>query len=84
MSPDSNETPVPGDLLCANLVVFDIVYNPYQTLLLREAKEAGAQTINGLEMLVWQGVLAFEKFTGKKVPFELMREAALKELPHEK
>jgi shikimate 5-dehydrogenase len=35
-------------------------------------------------MLVWQGVLAFEKFTGKKVPFELMREAALKELPHEK
>jgi len=84
MSPDSNETPVPGDLLCANLVVFDIVYNPYQTRLLREAKEAGAQTINGLEMLVWQGVLAFEKFTGEKVPFELMREAALKELPHEK
>jgi len=35
-------------------------------------------------MLVWQGVLAFEKFTGEKVPFELMREAALKELPHEK
>lgn len=84
MSPNIDQSPVPCDLLCANLVVFDAVYNPYQTRLLREAKEAGAQTINGLEMLVWQGVLAFEKFTGKKVPFELMREAALEELQHEK
>jgi shikimate dehydrogenase len=84
MSPNIDQSPVPCDLLCANLVVFDAVYNPYQTRLLREAKEAGAQTINGLEMLIWQGVLAFEKFTGKKVPFELMREAALEELQHEK
>jgi shikimate dehydrogenase len=84
MSPNINQSPVPADLLCANLIVFDIVYNPYQTRLLREAKEAGAQTISGLEMLVWQGALAFEKFTGKEVPVELMREAALKELPREK
>jgi shikimate dehydrogenase len=84
MIPGNNESPVPSDLLCANLVVFDAVYNPFQTRLLREAKEAGAQTISGLEMLAWQGVLAFEKFTGQKVPFELMRGAALKELRHEK
>jgi shikimate dehydrogenase len=84
MSPNINQSPVPADLLCANLIVFDIVYNPHQTRLLREAKEAGAQTISGLEMLVWQGALAFEKFTGKEVPVELMREAALKELPREK
>lgn len=84
MSPNINQSPVPADLLCANLIVFDIVYNPYQTRLLREAKEAGAQTISGLEMLDWQGALAFEKFTGKKVPVELMREAALKELSREK
>lgn len=84
MSPNSNQSLVPADLLCANLIVFDVVYNPYQTRLLREAKEAGAQTISGLEMLVWQGVLAFEKFTGEKVPVELMREAALKELSIEK
>lgn len=84
MSPNSNQSLVPADLLCANLIVFDVVYNPYQTRLLREAKEAGAQTISGLEMLVWQGVLAFENFTGEKVPVELMREAALKELSIEK
>jgi shikimate dehydrogenase len=84
MSPNVSQSPVPADLLCSNLVVFDIVYNPHQTQLLREAKEAGARTISGLEMLVWQGVLAFEKFTGKKAPVELMREAALKALQHEK
>jgi shikimate dehydrogenase len=84
MIPDADSSPVPADLLCANLVVFDAVYNPYQTQLLREAKEAGAQTISGLDMLAWQGVLAFEKFTGKKAPFDLMRGAALKELQHEK
>jgi shikimate dehydrogenase len=84
MSPNVSQSPVPADLLCSNLVVFDIVYNPYQTQLLREAKEAGAQTISGLEMLVWQGALAFEKFTGKQAPVELMREAALKVLQHEK
>jgi shikimate dehydrogenase len=84
MSPNVSQSPVPADLLCSNLVVFDIVYNPYQTQLLREAKEAGAQTISGLEMLVWQGALAFEKFTGQQAPVELMREAALKTLQHEK
>jgi shikimate dehydrogenase len=83
MNPKRDETPVPCELLCADMVVFDIVYNPHQTRLLKEAKEAGALTISGLDMLAWQGVLAFEKFTGRKAPFELMREAALKELPHE-
>ncbi len=84
MSPNIGQSPVPADLLCSNLVVFDIIYNPFQTRLLREAKEAGAQTISGLEMLVWQGALAFEKFTGKQAPVELMRGAALKVMPHEK
>jgi shikimate dehydrogenase len=84
MSPNINQSPVPADLLCANLIVFDIVYNPEQTRLLREAKEAGARTISGLEMLVWQGVEAFERFTGKKAPVELMRDAALKALRNEK
>ena len=77
MSPDDDQTPVPADLLGANLTVFDIVYNPLQTRLLREAKTAGARTISGLEMLVWQGAIAFEKWTGIKAPVDVMRQSVL-------
>jgi shikimate dehydrogenase len=77
MSPDDDQTPVPADLLGASLTVFDVVYNPYETRLLREAKAAGAKTINGLEMLVRQGAIAFEKWTGIKAPVDVMRQSAL-------
>jgi len=77
MSPDDDQTPVPADLLGANLTVFDVVYNPLETRLLREAKTAGAKTISGLEMLVRQGAGAFEKWTGIKAPVDVMRQSAL-------
>jgi len=80
MTPNINDTPISSDLLKPNLIVFDIVYNPIKTRLLREAEVAGAKTISGLDMLVWQGALAFEKWTGLKAPVELMRETAIKEL----
>jgi shikimate dehydrogenase len=78
MHPDINQTPVDVDLLRSGLVVVDIVYHPLRTLLLQQAEAAGAQTVSGLEMLVWQGVVAFEKFTGKKPPVDLMREEVRK------
>jgi len=84
MVPDVDRTPVPGNLLNSHLAVSDIVYNPLETRLLREAKAAGARTINGLDMLVWQGALAFEKWTGQKAPFEIMKQVALKALRDEK
>ena len=77
MSPDINETPVVSNLLKPNLVVFDIVYNPIKTRLQKEAEAAGAITISGLDMLVWQGALAFEKWTGLKAPVEVMREKVI-------
>ncbi len=77
MYPDGETTPVPADLLCAKQVVFDIVYNPLPTRLLREADSKGAVTIDGLAMLVWQGAMAFEKWTGVLPPVDIMREAAL-------
>ena len=80
MSPNINETPVPAKLLNSGLVVFDIVYNPIKTKLLREAEAAGAKTIGGLNMLAWQGALAFEQFTGQKAPVDLMRKEAIKVL----
>ena len=77
MSPEIDATPVPAELLRADLTVFDVVYNPLQTRLLREAKAAGAKTIDGLEMLVRQGAVSFEIWTAVKPPADVMREAAL-------
>ena len=78
MSPNVNETPVTSDLLKPDLAVFDIVYNPIKTRLRREAEAIGATIISGLDMLVWQGALAFEKWTGQKAPVDLMKEEAIK------
>ena len=83
MSHEAGETPIPARLLKANLVVFDIVYNPVQTRLLTEAEAAGAGTISGLDMLVWQGALSFEKWTGRKAPVDLMKREAIEALAHE-
>ncbi|MFC2065964.1 shikimate dehydrogenase [Chloroflexota bacterium] len=83
MTPNIAETLVPARLLKPGLVVFDIVYNPVKTRLLREAEEAGARTIGGVEMLVWQGAIAFEKWTGQKAPVDLMKNEAIKVLRRE-
>jgi shikimate dehydrogenase len=80
MSPNSGETPVPAQLLKPDLVVFDIVYNPIRTKLLQDAEAAGARVIGGIDMLSWQGALAFEKWTGQPAPLDLMRREAIKAL----
>ena len=69
MAPMDEESPV-KDLSAfhENLVVCDIVYNPIETKLLREAKEAGCKCVGGKGMLLWQGVSAFKLFTGKDMP----------------
>lgn len=56
------------------LVVADAVYNPVDTRMLREAKEAGCTCINGKGMLLWQGVAAFKLYTGKDMPVEEVKE----------
>ena len=80
MSPDTGCTPVAKKLVRPGLVVFDAVYNPIKTRLLAEAEAAGARTISGVDMLVGQGALAFEMWTGLKPPVAEMRAAALKAL----
>jgi shikimate dehydrogenase len=77
MSPNIDQTPFDSNLLRPGLVVFDIVYNPIKTRLLKEAEAVGAKTIGGLDMLIWQGALAFEKWTGQPAPVELMRQEAI-------
>ena len=83
MSPDVSGTPVPAELLKSDLVVFDIVYNPMGTRLLKEAKTVGAETISGVDMFVWQGALAFERWTGEKAPVDLMKREVIKALGYE-
>ncbi|MGG3157670.1 shikimate dehydrogenase [Priestia megaterium] len=62
------------DVLRKDLVVTDVVYNPQKTKLLTQAEEAGAKTINGLGMMLWQGALAFKLFTGVDMPMKQVKE----------
>jgi len=70
-----NNPPVHEGSISAGQWVLDIVYKPIQTKLLRTAESAGAQTINGLDMLVSQGAASFELWTGRKAPMSEMRGA---------
>ncbi|OYR54672.1 shikimate dehydrogenase [Halorubrum halodurans] len=72
---EEDATPVPADLLHADLAVLDAVYTPTETRLLREAATAGATTIEGAWMLLFQGVEAFERWTGEDAPVEEMNAA---------
>jgi shikimate dehydrogenase len=80
MHPLENATPCLARLLRRNLAVCDIVYNPRETVLLRDAAACGAVTVDGVEMLVRQGAKAFELWTGIPAPVELMRAVVIREL----
>ena len=81
MWPQTDASPwPPAQSLPSRWAVYDLVYNPAETRLLAQARAAGAATIGGLGMLVHQGALAFELWTGKPAPVEIMRAAAEKSL----
>lgn len=75
MEPNTRETPIKGSFLRKGLVVFDIVYKPLETKLLKEARKKECKTINGTEMLLEQAFEGFKLFTGKKAPEKEMRRA---------
>jgi 3-dehydroquinate dehydratase/shikimate dehydrogenase len=72
MHPDVDATAVPKEYLKKNMVVFDTVYNPAETRLLKEAKEIGAITIDGLSMFVNQAAQQYKLFTNNECDRELM------------
>ncbi|MFC6732005.1 MULTISPECIES: shikimate dehydrogenase [unclassified Haladaptatus] len=72
---ESDETPVPRDALHADLAVLDAVYRPLETRLLRDAAAVGATTVDGAWMLLYQGVEAFERWTGRDAPVAEMNTA---------
>lgn len=80
MHPNTDLAIATAEELHSNLTVFDIVYNPLETRLLREAKAAGARTISGVLMLVYQGAEAFRLWTGVEPPVELMKKTVLEAL----
>jgi len=73
MYPRVENTPITKDMLNADLFVFDVVYNPLETRLMKEAAEIGCQTLGGLDMLVNQGILAFEWWTNQNPNRSLMK-----------
>ena len=75
-SPAEGASPIEGELIRPGSIVYDMVYTPEDTPLLSAAKEAGARTLGGLWMLVLQGAAAFELWTGKSPPVDVMHNAA--------
>ncbi len=76
MAPDVEGIPLSPDLLGRFEVVMDIVYQPLETRLLREAKSRGCAAIDGLQMLIHQGAAQFKLFTDREAPANIMAQAA--------
>jgi shikimate dehydrogenase len=71
----SDPTPVPARLLAPHHILFDCVYGPSKTALIRAAEEAGGRGANGLSMLLYQGALSFSIWFNRDAPIEAMRKA---------
>ena len=80
-SSTEGQSPLKPELIPKEALIYDVVYNPIETPLLRDAKAIGARTLGGLGMLVYQGAKAFELWTGKQAPVDIMFEAAKGALP---
>ena len=80
MEPNITEQPITLDYLRENSVVCEIIYNPLETRILREAKSIGARVQNGIDMFVYQGALAFDKWTGIFPDIQRMKENVLRQL----
>ena len=81
MYPNHNvDAPIKTDTINDNHVVMDIIYNPLETVLLKESRLNGAKTINGTSMLINQGLVSFEIFTGMEASYESFEEALIKQL----
>jgi len=74
MTPDTDRTIVPSKLLRPDLAVFDAVYNPRRTRLLKEAAALGCPVVEGMEMFLGQAMVQFSLWTGTAAPVQAMRQ----------
>ena len=75
-SPQEGQSPLRLEAIPKGVLVYDVVYNPRLTPLLRVAQEAGADTLDGLPMLVYQGAASFKLWLGKEAPVDIMLKRA--------
>jgi shikimate dehydrogenase len=80
MTPNVDETPIDTDMLKKGLMVMDIVYNPVETKLLKEARKKGCKTISGVGMFVHQGAESLKIWLGIKPPIDVMRKTVVEAL----
>ena len=74
MAPNTDRTIITDtSMFHKDLFVFDVIYNPQETRLLREAKAAGCRTGNGMYMLLYQGAASFKLWTGADMPIEVIK-----------
>jgi shikimate dehydrogenase len=71
-SPQEGQSPLSLEVIPENVLVYDVVYNPWLTPLLRLAQKVGANILGGLPMLVYQGAASFKLWTGRKAPVDIM------------
>jgi shikimate dehydrogenase len=79
-SAGEGKSPLGVGLIPKRALVYDVVYNPIETPLISAAKKAGARTLGGLPMLVYQGAASFELWTGKSAPIDIMMRVAKRAL----
>ena len=77
MEPHTNESPIPKDHLSKQQIIFDVIYTPRETKLLKDAREKKATIIHGTEMFLEQGITQFELYTGQHAPIEEMKKALI-------
>jgi 3-dehydroquinate dehydratase/shikimate dehydrogenase len=80
MHPNVDDTPIHHGFFKSGLLVFDTVYTPETTLLIKEARARGCQTVTGVELFVRQAALQFKLFTGKEAPLDPLRQMVRKAL----
>lgn len=79
MAPNTERCIITDDsVFRKDLIVFDVIYNPEETLLLKKAKAAGCAVSNGLNMLLYQGAASFELWTGREMPVDIIKEKYFK------
>ena len=75
-SGEEKESPLPVDLIRSTMLVYDVIYRPAETPLMKAARKRGAEVLGGLPMLVYQGAASLEMWTGQPAPVDVMFEAA--------
>jgi shikimate dehydrogenase len=79
--PNINVNPIAkSNILHSDLVVFDLIYNPIETITLKEAKKAGAKTVSGIKMLIYQGAESLKIWTGIDAPIDTMEKTVISKL----